>query len=214
MKIEPKDIKEYLSLKSRWIVTGKSWTVLAKNFLEKHKKGFKSVLGKIKTNITNTINNIKDNIISEEDIRIITEEELKEIEAKRSELKNIIHIMEQDDEYRIGENRCYLIEIKKTLRKFNKKKVKVSKKGLGIFSLTKSALLKIKNNIENKWENYLLKKEENINRVEIEKAKEQLKINFDKLMRLKQEEKEILEAHPEINSEDITHTITKTNDVI
>jgi len=217
MKIEPKDIKKHLSLKGIITVSGKHANIITRKFLNKYKNGIVKIFKQVKDSIVNTVTNIKDTILpDEETIQKKTEEvrekRIQKVDTKRYELYQLKNELEKDDEYRIGRNLYYLNEIKNELRKLDKKKAKVSSKTLSIYTLTKLAFVKIKNNTKNSWIKYKEKINEQKKQKEIELAKERLKANYERIIELKRQEREILEKYPEINREDITNTITKIDD--
>lgn len=227
-KITVKDVKQYLSMKGKISVTGKHAFSLAKQSFQKFKNGCKKLLNTIKEKTvqakdkaidltTNTVSDIKTKILPNEEIIEQARQEqankkIENIDNKRNELKQFVGQMEQQDEYRIGTKNCYLKEVKQELRKLDKQRMNVSKKGLGVFALTKLTLSNMKNNIKNKWANYLQQKEENKNLDSIEKMKEIIKSNYERLKELKEEEKNIREKYPEINNEEVPNIVTNIND--
>lgn len=206
MTIEPKDVKKYLSLKGKIVVTGKSWSSITTNFLKKYKNGFKNKLSKLKEELLPTEEQIQEKL---EEVR---EKKIEKIDEKRYELDRLKSALEDEDEYRIGENKYYLKEVKNELRKLDKKRINISKKGLSVFSISGLAISKIKNNINNKWKKYLENRNESKALKKSEKAKEQLLKNIEKLKVLKEEENNILNTYPELKDEEIIHTVTKIDD--
>ena len=225
MKIEPKDVKKYLSLKGKVVVTGKYATSLTKDWFIKFGRGCKKVatatLGAVvgaavatKDKVVDTKNKVVDKTVStmdkiktavlpsEEIIQAKLEEtrdkKIENINNKRNELKQFIGAMEQEDEYRIGLKQCYLKEVKNELRKLDKKRITVSSKGLGVFALSKLTLQKVKGNIKNKWNNYLEKREEKNQIKELEANKRILEDNLKEQLRIQEENKAILAKYPEL----------------
>jgi len=212
MNIEPKDVRKYLSIKGKLFVTSKRWNILTKEFLEKYKKGYKKKLSMFieKANMvvdttTKIIENIGNELLPDEEViqATIEEERKKErskINTQRYELSKLKREMEKDDEYKIGTKNCYLKEVENEIRRLDKKRMNVSSQGLSIYSLSKLATSNIKNKLKNKWKNYREQKK-------IESAKEKLIENLEKIQKLQQEEKELLEKNNEIKNNMITEVI-------
>ena len=122
MKIEVKDVKKHLSLKSKLIVTGKYSISVAKNFFEKYKKSCIKTINNAREKISESISNIKYSITpSEETVQETINEKLSSLNTKRNELKKLIENMEEIDEYKIGLRNCYLKETQKELEHLDKK---------------------------------------------------------------------------------------------
>jgi len=212
MIFEPKDIKKHLSLKGRIVVTGKHANLILKTSGLKVYKGFLTIVNTVKEKAsevaavtTDIVNKVGEKILPDEEvIRAKTEEERKKerskINTQRYELSKLKREMEKDDEYKIGTKNCYLKEVENEIRRLDKKRMNVSSQGLSIYSLSKLATSNIKNKLKNKWKNYREQKK-------IESAKEKLIENLEKIQKLQQEEKELLEKNNEIKNNMITEVI-------
>ena len=220
MKIEPKDVKKYLSLKGKVVVTGKYASSLTKDWFIKFARGCKKVASatigavvgmattvkdKIVDSATSTMDKIKTAVLpSEEVIQAKLEEtrekKLEKIDDKRQALETLKTEIEKDDETKIELKNCYLKQVDKEIEKLNKKTIKVSNKGLGVFALTKLTLEKIKGNLKNKWANYLEKRAEKKQAKKIEANKRILEDNLKEQLRIQEENKAILAEYPELES--------------
>jgi len=239
MKIEPKDVKKYLSTKGKVVVTAKHANSLAKTAVAKVRKGFKKALAtvrekailakdglvnvasntkdKIVDNVTNVATNIKDSILpSEEIIQAKTEEvrekRIQKVDTKRYELYQLKNELEKDDEYRIGENQYYLNEIKNELKKLDKKRINVSSKGLSIFSLAKLSVSKVKNGIVNKWNKHKEIITEKKREKEFEKQKLRLAEIIKEHLRLEDEARKIVDTNPVELNKFVNELVRNYND--
>lgn len=201
MKIEVKDINKHLSLKGKLVVTGKYSLSVAKNFFEKYKQGYLKMINIMREKISESISNIKYSITpSEEIVQNTIGEKLSSLNTKRNELQKLIENMEEIEEYKIGLRNCYLKESQKELQNLDKKILNITNRGLGIYTLTKLAASKIIDNTKNRWNKHKEKVENQKKEKEITRIKNQLINNCEQLLKLKQEEKELLEKYPEINN--------------
>ncbi|MBE6152996.1 MAG: hypothetical protein E7166_02040 [Firmicutes bacterium] len=221
MKIEPKDIKKYLSLKGKINVTGKHLFSLSKTAIKKLKKGFlvtlKTVKEKsldIKDAVVDTIKEtvILDENLKEQETQEYREKQIEKIDTKIYELDRLKAALEEDDEYRIGKGTYYLDEIKKELEKLENKKIAVSSKGLSVFALTKLTLSNIKVNVKNSWKKFLEKKEEKKQARETENARLKFEENIQEQIRLKDETRELLEKYPEVYEMLQRESLSKENE--
>lgn len=218
MKIEPKDVKKYLSLKGKFIVTGKYASSLTKDWFIKFGRGCKKVasatLGAIagaavatKDAVVNTAVAAKDKIKttvlpSEEVIQAKLEEtrekKLEKIDDKKEALETLKTQIEQDDETKVELKNCYLKQVDKEIKKLDKKRMKVSSKGLSVYALTKLTLNQYKNNMRKKWQQRQEKREEKKQTKELEANKRILEENLEEQFRIQEENKAILVKYPEL----------------
>ena len=193
-KITVKDVKKHLSTKSKIKITGKKIFSLPKTMLNKTKQGYKNI--KVKLN----------NFVEEEIKQEEKDKKVAKIDEKRKEQKEFIGQMEKQDEFRVGDKQYYLKAAKEELEKLNKKRIKRSKKGLGVFSLAKLTLVQIKKNTTTKINKIKEEKEQEQALSDKKEQKQILADNYKRslelqkeLLELQKENREILEQTPELN---------------
>jgi len=219
MIFEPKDIKKHLSLKGRIVVTGKHANLILKTSGLKVYKGFLTIVNTVKEKAsevaavtTDIVNKVGEKILPDEEvIRAKTEEERKKerskINTQRYELSKLKREMEKDDEYKIGTKNCYLKEVENEIRRLDKKRMNVSKKGLSVFALTKLTLENVKKKLKNKWDTHKEHIVEIKNQQKIDENRKVLAENLKRIIMLQEQQREvqdenrkILEENPSLNA--------------
>ncbi len=182
-KNDIKEIKKHLSLFAKIKITGKKAFSVSQTVYNKIKKHFilqkaqiSFVVEENKKSFEGFINNNKDNL--NEYVETDKALKLAEIKEQRENFKNIIGNMQQDDEYRIGNKKLYLDAMNQELLKLNKKQVKINKKGLGIFAVSKLAIVKFGKTKKDKLLKNIINKKEN----DIASRQEELARKYTELM--------------------------------
>lgn len=174
-KIKVKDIKKHLPLHARIKISGKIAFGVTKNAFAKIKEHY--ALQKTKLN------------------EFVAPEMLAEIKEEKANLKTLIGGMQQEDRFRIGDQKPYLDAMSQKLSKLNKKQIKINKKeNLGIFAIAPTAikkfykakndlmLTKLKESRETIKEKIETQKE-NIQNIKLQATKLQLEQKHSELLR-------------------------------
>ncbi len=208
MKVEIRDINKYLSVKAKIAVTGKYSLSIMADLLKRFRNNCKNIHNKINESIANVRKNISDGIknsilSTEEAKQEQINKQIEKIDEKKENLERIIDEMEQDEEYTSGIKNCYLKEAKNELEKLDKKRMKVSSKGLGVFSLPKILLANVKKNERKGCHNTITNKKFN----NMEEVKAKLKQNMEEFLKLREQEKQIREKYPDLDTSKIRKVV-------
>lgn len=195
----------------------------AKAMIAEAKQKYDDAMKKAGEFVAEKSDEVKTSVLPDnEAVETLRKEQIQKLKEQRWNLKQVIGSMENDDDYRIGVKNCYLKEIKKELRKLDKKQMKVSKKGLGIMSMAKLSLQKLKENIKNKWAAHKEKvaerkqqRQEAITQKKQQKEENMIKQRLVEIMeqqaRLNEEKNELMEQYPGIYAE--VQTESKESDL-
>ena len=185
-KITKEDINSFLSLKDRIVLKGYNLFKLGPKLIKniKSKSLRKRVIEKLEKKVTEEE---KQDYIDKK-----TSSKLDKLDSKIEQGNNIANEMWQDEEYIIGGKSWILEAVEEKVEKLKNKKVKVERKKLGVFALSK---IYVKKNFTN-WMNK--RKEAKIARKEEREKEEAIRNTQEDIELIKSAQEEILRIQKEI----------------
>lgn len=185
-KITKEDINSFLSLKDRIVLKGYNLFKLGPKLIKniKSKSLRKRVMEKLEKKVTEEE---KQDYIDKK-----TSSKLDKLDSKIEQGNNIANEMWKDEEYIIGGKSWILEAVEEKVEKLKNKKVKVERKKLGVFALSK---IYVKKNFTN-WMNK--RKEAKIARKEEREKEEAIRNTQEDIELIKSAQEEILRIQKEI----------------
>ena len=185
-KITKEDINSFLSLKDRIVLKGYNLFKLGPKLIKniKSKSLRKRVIEKLEKKVTEEE---KQDYIDKK-----TSSKLDKLDSKIEQGNNIANEMWQDEEYIIGGKSWILEAVEEKVEKLKNKKVKVERKKLGVFALSK---IYVKKNFTN-WMNK--RREAKIAKKEEREKENTIKTTQEEIELIKAAQEEILRIQKEI----------------